>query len=106
MKTDTASTPPGLSPADLAHQTFVIFVLAGMTAGGVVVFSAHIWTAYVFFMPTLLPLTVRLFVEGHDKHLAMGAMSMLFFLLMVVTARRMYETTLTSLKLRFENTDL
>lgn len=95
-----------LFPADLAHQTFVIFVLAGMTAGGVVVFSAHIWTAYVFFMPTLLPLTVRLFVEGHDTHLAMGAMSTLFFLLMVVTARRMYDTTLTSLKLRFENTDL
>lgn len=95
-----------LFPADLAHQIFVIFVLAGMTAGAIASFSALLKVAVLFLLPALMPLTLRLLFEGQDMHMAMGAMSLVFMGLMLVTARRVYETTLESLRLRFENTDL
>jgi PAS domain S-box-containing protein len=95
-----------LFPGEQSHQVFMIFILAGMTAGAVVSFSAVWKIGLIFVLFTLTPLSVRLFAEGHDMHLAMGAMSLLFMVLMVVISRRMYQTTLTSLQLRFENSDL
>ena len=95
-----------LLPAEISHQIFTIFVLAGMTAGAVVSFSARWKIGLVFIVFTLTPLSVRLLAEGRDMHLAMGVMSLLFMVLMVVISRRMYQTTLTSLQLRFENSDL
>ena len=95
-----------LFPAEISHQVFIIFVLAGMTAGAVVSFSALWKIGLLFILFTLTPLSVRLLVEGRDMHLAMGLMSLVFMALMVVISRRMYQTTLTSLQLRFENTDL
>ncbi len=95
-----------LFPAEISHQVFIIFVLAGMTAGAVVSFSALWKIGLIFILFTLTPLSVRLFAEGRDMHLAMGAMSLLFMALMVVISRRMYQATLTSLHLRFENSDL
>ncbi len=95
-----------LFPAELAHQIFIIFILAGMTAGAVVSFSALWEVGLLFIVLTLAPLSARLFIEGQGMHMAMGGMSLLFMTLMVLTTRRMYQTTLTSLRLRFENSDL
>lgn len=91
---------------DLAHQVFVIFVLAGMTAGAVVAFSALLHVALIFLVPVLGPLTVRLLVEGNSINMAMGFMAALFTLLMVSTTWRVYVATRDSLLLRFENADL
>lgn len=95
-----------LLSGEQSHQVFVIFVLAGMTAGAVVSFSSLWKVGLIFILFTLAPLSVRLLVEGREMHLAMGLMSLLFMVLMVVISRRMYKTTLTSLKLGFENSDL
>jgi PAS domain S-box-containing protein len=95
-----------LFPDDIAHQVFVIFVLAGMTAGAVASFSAMLKVGVLFIMLALTPLTVRLFAEQHEIHIAMGLMAMLFMVLMLVTARRISEMTETTLRLRFENDDL
>lgn len=91
---------------DLAHQIFVIFALAGMSAGAVVAFSALLHVALVFLVPVLGPLTVRLLLEGNTIDMAMGLMATLFTFLVISTTRRMYQTTRDSLLLRFENADL
>lgn len=95
-----------LFPDDIAQQMFTVFLLAGMTAGGVVAFYAHMWVAYLFIVPTLVPLIVRLLGDPHHITMAMGVMAILFLGLMLATARRMHLVTLTSLRLRFENGDL
>jgi len=95
-----------LFPHELANQVFVVFVLAGMTAGAVVSYSSLVRVALYFIVPALLPLTVRLFIVGQHMQFAMGMMSLLFMVLMLATARRMYDTTRNSLGLRFENSDL
>ncbi len=91
---------------DAAHQLFIIFALAGMTAGAVVAFSALMHVALVFLVPVLGPLIVRLFTEGTTINMAMGIMATLFALLVISSARRMYLATRDSLLLRFENADL
>jgi PAS domain S-box-containing protein len=95
-----------LFPADLTHQVFVLLILAGMTAGAVVSFSALWDVGLMFILLTLAPLSVRLFMEGQQIHTAMGVMSILFMSMMVLTTHRMYRTTLVTLRLRFENRGL
>ena len=95
-----------LFPEDLPHRLFVIFILAGTTAGGVVNLSALMRTASIFILTVLIPLILHLLLASSEILLAMGAMSVVFMALMLATARRMYVTTLTSLNLSFKNSDL
>lgn len=96
-----------LFPAEsIAHQVFLLLVLAGMTAGAVVVLPARMETCRAFMIPILLPVTFRLFTMGDEVHIAMGAMASLFLLAMLVIARRMHRTINTSLNFRFANRDL
>lgn len=95
-----------LFPPELAHQIFIIFILTGMTAGAVVSYSARWEVGLLFIVLTLAPLSARLLMHGQAMHMAMGFMGLVFMLLMVLTTRRMYQTTLTSLRLRFENSSL
>ena len=90
----------------IAHQAFLAFLLGGMTAGGVAVYSPLKGAFLAFILPNLVPITVRFFTHTDDMHIAMGGMVLLFTVLMLVAARRMHAVTLTSLKLRFENNDL
>ena len=46
------------------HEMFLIFTLAGMTAGGVASFSADLVSAVAFSVLIILPLAIRLIVAG------------------------------------------
>ncbi|MCG6906065.1 MAG: PAS domain S-box protein [Desulfobacteraceae bacterium] len=83
------STAIFLFPANsVAHQVFVAFVLAGMVAGAVGVFSPLIPVFLTFSIPALAPITIRFLMFGDALHLAMGAMTVLFALLTFTTAKR------------------
>lgn len=92
--------------ASLPHQLFVAFVLAGMTAGSVAACSSMLAGFLLFAVPALFPLTIRFLAQGDDLHLAMGAMTALYTVLLVFLAHAQSETIITSLNLRFENRDL
>ena len=95
-----------LLPDQIPNQVFVVLVLAGMTAGGVVTYSPLARAALYFVAPALAPLTLRLLYAGGSLQLAMGMLSLLFMVMMLILVRRLYEATLGSLRLRFENSDL
>jgi len=94
------------TPGSVPHQTFLMFVLGGMSAGAVTTLSASIRVVLAYLIPSLLPLTVRLFGEGGQLHLAMGGMVGLFLILMVDISWRWYRTTLTLLTLEVTNGQL
>lgn len=71
-----------------AHQAFIAFVLAGMVAGAVGVFSAVLRIFLAFIIPALVPITWRFMLMGDDLHLAMGIMTVLFGCLTFLTAKR------------------
>lgn len=94
-------------PAEsLTHQVFIAFVLGGMVAGAAGTFSV-IRTAFLAFsLPALAPLIIRLFSFGDESHVTMGGMTLLFAILVHVTALKVHTVSLQSLRLRFENSSL
>ncbi len=95
-----------LMPDQVPHEVFAIVVLAGMTAGAVVSYSPVPRVALYFVAPALLPLTAYLFHAGGRLHIDMGMLSFVFMVMMLGLVHRLHETTLGSLRLRFENIDL
>ena len=90
----------------IPHQAFLTFVLGGMVAGSVGVFSAMIRAFMAFSMPALLPLTLRFFILGDPVHFAMGMMLSLFWVIMFLTAKQLKDDILKSILLKYENIDL
>lgn len=83
-----------LFPIDsVAHQVFIAFVLAGMVAGAVGVFSSIIPIFLAFSIPALTPITMRFLELGDDIHLAMGVMTIVFAVITFTTAKRISHST-------------
>ena len=90
----------------VSHQIFIAFVLGGMVAGAIGTYSI-IMTAFLgFSIPTALPIALNFFALGDEMHVSMGGMTVIFWLLMFFTAKRLNMVLKTSLKLRFDRTHL
>lgn len=94
------------TPGSVPHQTFLTFVLGGMSAGAVTTLAASFRVVLAYLIPGLLPLTVRLFSEGGQLHVAMGGMVGLFLILMVNISWRWYRSTMALLTLEVANGQL
>jgi PAS domain S-box-containing protein len=90
----------------LGHQTFLVFVIGGMVAGAAAAFSSVMKAYLAYSIPALGPIVIRFALLGDEIHVAMGGMALLFGLLMTFIARHMNSVTVTSLKLRFDNSGL
>ena len=67
-----------LFPLDaIGPQVMVAFVLAGMTAAGLLVLAARFEAVVVFLLPALLPLILQFFLQNSELHTAMGIMTLL-----------------------------
>ena len=96
-----------LFPMDsIGHQVFIAFVLGGMVAGAVGSYSVTMRDYIGYSLPALIPVIIRLFMQGTEIHIAMGFMVLLFTLIMLATALRMNTTILSSLKLQLEKRGL
>ena len=74
-------------PADsLTHQLFVAFILAGVTAASVPLYSTGGLSFAGFVIPALLPLAARFFYHFEEPYLAMSVMIVLFALALLVAA--------------------
>jgi PAS domain S-box-containing protein len=89
------------------HQVFLVFILGGMAAGAIATLSSDMFAFLVFFLLTLLPVTVRILVR-HDSgiSLAMGFLLLSFSGVMLITARQLHASIAESLRLRLSNLDL
>ena len=90
----------------VAHEVFVAFVLAGMSAGSVTVLAFRMETFMAFLLPTLLPLVYRYLTLGTTLHMAMGVMTSIFLVGMVISASSFNRSVRTSLILRFDKREL
>ncbi len=73
---------------NLAHQTFLAFTLAGLSAGAIATLAADHIAASFFLLMVLSPLAFRLLSEGQGIPLAMGVMVILYCGLLVANAKR------------------
>jgi diguanylate cyclase (GGDEF)-like protein/PAS domain S-box-containing protein len=90
----------------VAHEVFVAFVLAGMSAGSITVLAFRMEACLAFLLPTLVPLAAHYFARGATLHMAMGLMTSIFLIAMVVSASNFNRSVRSSLTLRFDKHDL
>ena len=84
------------------HQMFLIFMLAGLSAGGVISFSADLVSAVVFSIASLLPITIRLFITGDNLSVAMGMAGMLYLSFMIISLHYINRSLTENIILRLE----
>jgi signal transduction histidine kinase/ActR/RegA family two-component response regulator len=90
----------------LAHQTFLAFVIGGMVAGAAGAFSSDMKAFLAFGIPALSPIIVRFTLRWDEFHLTMGGMVFLFGVMMFFIAKEINSARITSVRLRYENSDL
>lgn len=88
------------------HQVLIAFVLAGMSAGSVVVLSARLEVCVVFLVLALLPLSLRFFLQANQLSLIMGAMILVFLAGMWFAAHTLQRLITNMLSLRFDKGEL
>jgi diguanylate cyclase (GGDEF)-like protein/PAS domain S-box-containing protein len=92
-----------LFPADHPqHQIFLILILMGMSTGGVISFSADLFSAIVFSVALALPLMLRLFIAGDVVSVAMGVAALAYLGFLILTLRRINQHIIDNILLRLE----
>jgi diguanylate cyclase (GGDEF)-like protein len=77
-------------PASFPHQVFLTFVLGGMIAGAVPLLSAVGHAYWLFAIPAVVPISIRMLSVGDPMHLIMGLMIGLFGIAMLSTSSRVH----------------
>ncbi|MCB1781035.1 MAG: diguanylate cyclase [Candidatus Competibacteraceae bacterium] len=90
-------------PTAIGHQVLVAFVLAGMSAAGLLVLAARLEAVVAFLLPALLPLSLQFFLQNSELHTAMGVMTLLYLGGLLSVATRMNRLIQDVLSLRFDN---
>jgi signal transduction histidine kinase/ActR/RegA family two-component response regulator len=76
-----------IRPDDPVTLILVTFVIGGMAAGAVTALSSYLPAFYLYLAACILPLEVRLLTDGGVLHSAMGAMGLMYFTALVISAR-------------------
>jgi diguanylate cyclase (GGDEF)-like protein/PAS domain S-box-containing protein len=84
------------------HEMFLFFVLAGMTAGGVVSFSADLISAVAFSVLIILPITIRSLAAGSSLSVVMSVALILYLGFMIMSMRRINRNVFENVTLRLE----
>lgn len=87
-------------PAELAHQLFLGFALAGICVSSLSGYAFDPKAALAFSLPILLAVLVRLLTLGTQTGLMMAAIGLLFIMVVLAIALRAYRTMRVSVALR------
>ena len=90
-------------PEALVFQVFLAFVLGGMVAGAVAIFSARMAAFILFVLPIIGSIAVQFFINGGRMGAGMGILTLVFTGGMIITAKNSNRTIRTALTLRFDN---
>jgi diguanylate cyclase (GGDEF)-like protein/PAS domain S-box-containing protein len=95
-----------LPPGAALQELFLLFVLAGLSAGGMSTLSSFRGAYATFLIPAILPFAVKLMLREGEMYVAMSSMLLLFIAMMSLISARHYRSVTESLQLRFDNADL
>ncbi len=95
-----------LFPADLPHQVYVAFILAGVSAAAMTSYAAMRRTYFLFVLPSILPLMARIAWEGTEMHLSMAILVGMFLIVVMRSAINTERMIATVLELRSANLEL
>jgi diguanylate cyclase (GGDEF)-like protein/PAS domain S-box-containing protein len=87
---------------DQQHQMFLIFMLAGLTAGGMVSFSADLKSSIFYAVTVLVPLMISLFIGNESTSLAMAIAVLLYLGFMIMNSRQVCSKVLENIELSLD----
>lgn len=88
---------------DMQHQMFLMFMLAGISAGGIVALSADLISSAIFLVLILIPIASRQFMSGESLSIAMGMAAVLYLAYMLLSSRNINKTLTDNIVLRLES---
>jgi diguanylate cyclase (GGDEF)-like protein len=86
-----------------ALLTFVVLILAGVTASAIPLYSAILSSAISFLIVTIVPLTIRLFLFDTKIYFLFGCASLIYLTVLILLSLKNHNTILQSVGLQFEN---
>ena len=89
-------------PNSPEHQMFLVFMLAGVSAGVVTSYSADTISAITFVFALLIPLIIRLFMHHSAMSEAMSLAAIVYLIFIVVHIRRTHQSLVENIVLRLE----
>lgn len=90
-----------LATPDPVYYDFIVFVLGGTMAGGIVCIAINLRAMYAFILPTILPAIAALLVHGGLMQLDMAGMLALFTGALAWTGRSINRSITENIRLRF-----
>ena len=87
-------------------QGFIVFVIAGMSAGGIISLYVKLSAAIPYFIATILPLVIVLANGEQLHHLAMAILAALFLVLLIRTTYSLNAVVRKIIRLEIENKEL
>jgi diguanylate cyclase (GGDEF)-like protein/hemerythrin-like metal-binding protein/PAS domain S-box-containing protein len=90
---------PASSPQ---HQIFLVFILAGLTAGGLISYSADLVSAIVFNVTVIVPFIIRIGLTGASLPVAMSMALMLYLCFMIMGVRKINRNVSENISLHLE----
>ncbi len=94
-----------LMPHDILHQTFVIFLLIGLTAASNAFYISVRSTYVAFLLPLMMFLSVWFFLQG-EIYVLFGIMSLIYMIFMLISSYYTNHVLVNALSLKFENKEL
>ncbi|NOT16086.1 MAG: GGDEF domain-containing protein [Methylotenera sp.] len=89
-------------PADLTHQMMVIFILTGLSAGGVASYSVDVKSAIPYTALTIVPIVIYLFFMNTNLSIIMAFTGGLYLSFLVVSILHLNQTLIENFNLRFD----
>jgi diguanylate cyclase (GGDEF)-like protein len=84
------------------YQALLAFVIAGMTAGSVVVLAAFIEVTIIYTVLLSIPFTIRLLLLDSTQGSQMAFMVFLFLIIMISSARRTHQNMLYGMEMKYK----
>jgi diguanylate cyclase (GGDEF)-like protein/PAS domain S-box-containing protein len=95
-----------LMPHSVVYQTLIVCVLAGLSGGAIPFFAASRMASAVYIIPMLLPFSVGLFAEGDVPHQLLGAFTLIYLVLLLLSSFRTHRAIYDAIQLKFQNISL
>ena len=89
--------------ASLIELACIIITMSGMAGGGTTVLSAHAKTSIIYPVILLAPGSTWLLLSGEKHQQLLGLLGMMFFIAMIVAAKKTANFTSFAIKLKNEN---
>ena len=93
-------------PKDLLVQVVLICVMLGLASGSAATNTTHLPSLYAYVLGLMVPLIFRVLVELDEAHFALGALLLLFMLMLLASGHSIHKLVLMSLQQKFENQSL